>query len=72
MTRKDYVKIAAIIKDLKTYGMGAMQDAKSTDSESHWSGYYAALIDVTERVAQVLAADNERFDMALFYAACTQ
>lgn len=61
MTRKDYVKIAAVLNETR----GAPQ---GNGSESD-----AALFQWTQDVAAIaylLAADNPRFDRARFYKAC--
>ena len=54
MTRKDYVKIAAIIKDIDT---------------DNTSQVYRKRL-VAEKIAEVLAEDSPRFDRDKFLSAC--
>lgn len=61
MTRKDYVALAAALND----------EVEAAYADSTRSGETAArtLCNVTVRVADVLAADNPRFDRSRFYDA---
>ena len=55
MTRKEYELIAASLRLVKPYGRG------SDAAQQWWTDVYA--------IASTLAADNPRFDRALFYDA---
>ena len=54
MTRKDYIKFAAMFAEVKSY--------RQTDS---WT-----LEILQEKLAQILKEDNSNFDWARFDAAC--
>jgi hypothetical protein len=63
MTRKDYVRFAAMLKQQRIDAM----KPEYADQHSHYSSY----CDGTARcTADVFAADNERFDRARFLKAC--
>jgi hypothetical protein len=63
MSRKDYVKIAAAIQHCRAHLL--LPDYLSDDER--------CIVDrVTLAVANVLAADNPRFDAARFLAACKE
>lgn len=60
MTRKDYVAIAEAIEEgLKVNGLGG-----------GWSEAKGAILTVAKEIANVLAADNKRFDRERFLKAC--
>jgi hypothetical protein len=58
MTKKDYMKIAAMIKN--TYGTLECSD----------SGMEYCLSDLVQGLAVVFASDNPRFDQGRFLKAC--
>jgi hypothetical protein len=63
MSRKDYEVLAAVLA-LHAFG----SDGPATDWDE---GYEAARMDIARSLADVLHADNERFDAVRFYkAAC--
>ena len=55
MSKKDYVKVASIIHD-------ALQESGTYDA---WASVY----EVGQRLADMFAADNPRFDRDRFYKA---
>lgn len=57
MTKKDYVKLAAALRALPTYGA----------PDKPW----AFQLDIIDTIADVLAADNASFDRDRFVAAAT-
>ena len=57
MTRKDYEAIAAAIKEV-------------VDSNRWFKGNLSGTQDTAKAVANVMAADNPRFDRARFLKAC--
>jgi hypothetical protein len=69
MTRKNYVLIASALSDARSFveqcneGPGEVATAKRTEAT-------LALVVATERLADALALDNERFDRQRFIAAC--
>ena len=58
MTKKDYVKIAA-----------ALKCTRGISSAANMPGF-VIVDDAMTRIAEVLAADDPKFDRARFYAAC--
>ena len=60
MTRKDYEKIAAIIKNHAPNGDNSMFDA----------GFDMAVTNIANDLAAMMAQDNPRFDRARFLKAC--
>ncbi len=59
MTRKDYVAIARAISDQRNA------------YQPNWDpNLFRALNDVSRELANILQADNARFDRARFLAAC--
>jgi len=60
MTRKDYVAIAAAIKDRVTI-------AQHIQGAAQRIGHYTEL---AREIAEVMARDNPRFDRARFLKAC--
>jgi hypothetical protein len=63
MTQKDYVLIAEVIKRASELD-AIIEVSRGTEIVS--IGHYT----LTERFAQMLAADNPRFDRAKFQKAC--
>lgn len=61
MTRKDYVALAKAINDTGSH--------QSVD-ETYREGWQGATSSVAHRIANVLGADNARFDRARFFEAC--
>lgn len=57
MTRKDYVKIAEVLKNSKPSG------EESPQAHTRWGG-------LVYRMATMLAEDNKRFDEDKFIQAC--
>ena len=56
MTRKDYVKIAEVLRSAnETHG-----------KHGHWHVVH----EIEQKLANVLAEDNPRFDRERFYKAC--
>lgn len=64
MTRKDYIAIAAAIKDAMQ--TEAYEDARLAAPSG--ASYFA--FHVAVNIARVLAADNSRFDRDRFLVAC--
>lgn len=60
MTRKDYIAIAEALTDSQ------LSNARSLEEAQHWHAQWSTCV-VT--IADVLAADNPRFDRQRFYAA---
>lgn len=60
MTRKDYEKIAKVIKFYAPNGDDSMFDA----------GFDTAVMNIANDIAAMLAQDNPRFDCARFLKAC--
>lgn len=60
MTRKDYIKLAAAMKE-------AMQETARSPRAIAWND---AVTYAAGRVADALASDNPRFDRARFLTAC--
>jgi hypothetical protein len=60
MTRKDYIAIAAAIKEARSHGA---ETVAATE-------FNLGVTTATQRVADVLARDNPRFDRARFLTAC--
>ena len=65
MTRKDYVKLAAALKESRR---SIVQDFGIVNSDSVSSAIHALEIATVE-IADVLARDNGRFDRERFYIA---
>lgn len=65
MTRKDYVLIAAKLREARItlHGTG-------TDTESRKAAYNSGCDNAAHRVADALEQDNPRFDRARFLVAC--
>lgn len=69
MTRKDYVKIAAVLAESKPISHKSVRPLDRNESEwrvpaaIQWS-------DTAGRMADMLSADNPNFDRARFYKAC--
>lgn len=61
MTKKDYEAIARAIKQSGEH--------QAVD-EGYCEGWQAAVSSVTHRVANVMQADNPRFDRSRFLKAC--
>lgn len=57
MTKKDYIKLAAVLRDTRDIG-----DGYDTSYDT-WSA-------IVTRITRVCAEDNPRFDVNLFHAAC--
>lgn len=65
MTRKDYEKIAEVLRE--TYGESPVDDLYMAG----WnSGLKHAVRDITCRMAAMLEQDNPRFDADKFLKAC--
>lgn len=66
-SRKDYVAVAAIIKDevadLPRLSNGELASQKA-------EGIYVASVGIAQRIASHFAADNPAFDRARFLKAC--
>lgn len=66
MTRKDYVAIAAAIK-VSTLPPYKGEDPPNSRARQAWND---ACLVVARNIADVLQADNVRFDRARFLTAC--
>jgi hypothetical protein len=62
MTKKDYVRIAAALRDTLLINL---------TNQDQLVGAKAAHISACNRIADALAADNPKFDRARFLAACS-
>ena len=61
MTRKDYVKFAAMLKDANSH------QACELNYREGWHGACSSLV---QRTADIFAADNPNFDRERFLQAC--
>ena len=61
MSRKDYIKAAAIIRDTNAH--------KATD-ENFREGWHAATSSIAHKLADVFESDNANFDRKRFFEAC--
>ena len=62
MSKKDYARMAAVIKD--------NAESALLDDEAESKARLAAISDVMSGLTEVLKADNPRFDSGKFHAAC--
>lgn len=60
MTRKDYEKIARVMREYKSEA--------NSHSDSPWRN--TARVELVSRIADMLEQDNPRFDRARFLIAC--
>ena len=60
MTRKDYEKIARVLREYKS----------EADSHSNSPWRNTARVELVSRIADMLALDNPRFDRTRFLKAC--
>lgn len=65
MTKKDYVLIATVLKELRPE-----IEPDETADPSFERGWQTALDDVCDAFARKLQIENPRFDSAKFLAAC--
>lgn len=61
MTRKDYIALAATIRATAAH--------QATD-DTYREGWQSATSALAHRIADVLAADNARFNRSFFFKAC--
>ena len=65
MTKKDYIKLAAILREEREFTL------TRTNANLYRDGRLDALSEMQERLVYMLAQDNPRFNAARFNAACT-
>ena len=63
MTKQDYIKLAAALKEAMLY-------AKSGDAGEQRDAAMVAVSYATARIATALQSDNSRFDRDRFLTAC--
>ena len=61
MIKKDYVKFAAMLKDVNKHQACEL---------NYREGWHGATSSIIQRTAEVFAADNPNFDRARFLSAC--
>ena len=64
MTRKDYIAIADALNPIVRHGMSG-----DVENRDYAEGHLAASSAIVHAIADVLAADNPRFDRQRFYDA---
>jgi hypothetical protein len=62
MTKKDYIKFAAVLADQKPDAADLQSDAYQAQRDQ-W-------MQTTEAIADIFASENGRFDRERFYRAC--
>lgn len=68
MTKKDYVKIAKVLKDKRD--LLGPQETWTNEDKRHFAGFLQACDMLIESFADMLAEDNPRFDREKFIRAC--